>query len=43
MLRRLEPLLFVAGVGILYFGVVPAACAYAAARGAWLKLRDALT
>lgn len=40
MLRRLEPLAFVVGTGLLYFAALPAACAYAGARGMWLKLRD---
>lgn len=40
MLHRLEPVAFVAIVAVLYFGVLPAACAYAGARGLLLKLRD---
>jgi hypothetical protein len=40
-IRRLEPLAFVVGAGLLYFGVLPAACAYAGARGLWLKVKDA--
>jgi len=40
MLRRFEPLAHVIGVGVLYFGIVPAALAYCGARGLLLKLRD---